>query len=167
MNASDFVKQAWALKDEAQRKDFVRAHVHSLPQGDVEAALLAELERAGWNIGLLMVALRVLQVVASEVLLHALMAMVSEGATFVPGGDRLRPWLDGHLKGLLAKQPALAEAATRYRRPDWAKRPSERAGARPRKPAAASRTRTARAPAPSTRKRTPSSRATPKKPPRR
>lgn len=131
MDADEFVKLAWAHRDEAARKDFVRAHAPSLPLAELERAVTRTLEEAGWNIGILMVALRILQIIPSEVILHFLMAMDSEGATFAPGGARLREQLRGHLKALTAKHPALAEAAKRYRRPDWAKRPSEREAASP------------------------------------
>ncbi|MCA9614035.1 MAG: hypothetical protein KC586_14860, partial [Myxococcales bacterium] len=124
--AAEFVRDAYAMRDEAKRKTFVRAHVHGLPRSEVESALIAALEDRGWQVGLLMVALRTLQVVPSERLLHYLMAMVSEGASYVPGGARLRGWLDGHVKSLIGKQDVLAEAAKRYRRPEWAKPPSQR-----------------------------------------
>jgi hypothetical protein len=129
MDADEFVKLAWAHRDEAARKDFVRAHAPSLPLAELERAVTRTLEEAGWNIGILMVALRILQILPSEAILHFLMAMDSEGATFAPGGARLRAQLRGHLKALTAKHPALAEAAKRYRRPDWAKRPGEREAA--------------------------------------
>jgi hypothetical protein len=128
VESTAFVRTAWRTSNETKRKDYERAHVHGLPQAEVEAVLVAALYDCGWNTGLLMVALRVLQVVPAERVLHQLMAMLAEGVEGVPGGARMHPWLRGHVDGLIAKHPALADAAKRFRCPDWAKPPSQRTG---------------------------------------
>lgn len=114
MKVDAFIEQAWGLTDEAKRKSFVRAKVHGLDRAELEARMVAELDRAGWNNGLLMVALRILQVVPSEPILHQLMAMIRGGVSGVPNGAARRTQLKGYLAGLTAKHPALADAAKRF-----------------------------------------------------
>lgn len=114
MDAITFVKEAWNLTDEEQRKTFVRTNVGKVSQKALEKEILKQLDQWGWNSGLLMVAQRVLQVLPSEPILHRLLSLIAEGASFVPNGTAMRARLKANLDGLIAKHPNLVEAQRRF-----------------------------------------------------
>lgn len=114
MDAISFIKEAWAKTDEEERKQFIRANVGKISQAELEKELLARLQKAGWNVGLLMVAQRILQVIPSEPILHGLLQLIADGASYVPNGAAMRQRLQTNLDGLIAKNPALAEAQRRF-----------------------------------------------------
>ncbi|CAN5400645.1 hypothetical protein BH09MYX1_BH09MYX1_12930 [soil metagenome] len=117
LNAEKFVRDAWATTDQEARKLYVRAHVTKVALPDLETVVLRELDRAGWNVGMLMVAQRVLQVVPSEKIMHHLLGMVSSGAGPVPNGPTLHKQLRANLDHLASRNAALADAQKRFGKP--------------------------------------------------
>jgi hypothetical protein len=116
MNAEKFVRDAWATTDQEARKLFVRANVTKVALPELEKVVVREIDRAGWNVGILMVAQRILQVVPSEPIMHRLLALEAEGAAAVPNGPTLHKQLRANLDHLASRSEALAQAEKRFRK---------------------------------------------------
>ena len=114
MDAEKFVRDAWATTDQLARKQFVRDHVAKVALPELERVVLREIDRAGWNVGILMVAQRVLQVVPSEPIMHRLLSLVDGGVGSVPNGPTLHAQLRANLEHLVSKSQALADAEARF-----------------------------------------------------
>lgn len=115
MNAEKFVRDAWATTDQEARKLFVRAHVAKVSLPELEKVVLREMDKAGWNVGILMVAQRILQIVPSQKIMHGLLAMEAKGAAPTPNGPTLHKQLRANLEHLASRHPALADAEKSFR----------------------------------------------------
>lgn len=115
MNAEKFVRDAWATTDQEARKQFVRAHVGKVSLPELEKVVLREMDKAGWNVGILMVAQRILQIVPSQKIMHGLLAMEAKGAAPTPNGPTLHKQLRANLEHLASRHPALADAEKSFR----------------------------------------------------
>lgn len=113
MDAVTFVKTARAAPDEQSRKTFIRARLPDVDIDELEQELVAELERAGWHHPTLMVAIRLLQVVPLEPVLHQLMRLLREPAAY----PRLHATLTAQLTALRMRNPRLEAAALRFAPP--------------------------------------------------
>jgi hypothetical protein len=110
MDAEAFLKRSWGLTNEKERKRFVREHLAEVDAEALDARLVAELQRSGPELGLLMVAVRVLQAQPREAVLHQLMRMVHARA----GTPRMNAELKAQLAALRTRHPTLEQAAARF-----------------------------------------------------
>lgn len=115
MTPKNFLKKAWQFSDEVKRKEFIRANALNIPQTSLEDEVIAELSKAGWNTGLLMVALRILQILPSAKILCTLLKMIDDGVSSVPNGVAMKKQLQANLKKVMEKQLALAEVQKQYK----------------------------------------------------
>jgi hypothetical protein len=113
MDAVTFVKTARAAPDEKSRKAFIRSRLAEVDIDELETELVAELERAGWHQGTLMVAVRVLQIVPLEPVLHQVLRLLREPAPY----PRLHATITAQLSALRMRNPKLEAAAQRFTAP--------------------------------------------------
>lgn len=160
MNAEKFVRDAWATTDQEARKLFVRANVAKVSLPELEKVVLREMEKAGWNVGILMVAQRILQIVPSQRIMHGLLAMEAKGAAPIPNGPTLHKQLRANLEHLASRHPALADAEKSFRAS--LRGAKTEVAAKPSKPAKAAKP-VAKAKAKAAPKKSTSAKAAPKK----
>ena len=101
--------------DQEARKLYVRAHVAKVSLPELEKVVLREMDKAGWNVGILMVAQRVLQIVPSQKIMRGLLEMEAKGAAPTPNGPTLHKQLRANLEHLASRHPALADAEKSFR----------------------------------------------------
>ena len=82
---------------------------------ELEKVVRREMDKAGWNVGILMVAQRILQIVPSQKITHGLLAMEAKGAAPTPNGPTLHKQLRANLEHLASRHPALADAEKSFR----------------------------------------------------
>ncbi|MBL8916130.1 MAG: hypothetical protein JNM17_35850 [Archangium sp.] len=113
MDAATFVKTARAAPDEKSRKQFIRQRLPDVDIDELEAEMVETIERWGWHPGTLMTAVRLLQIVPIESILHAVMRLLREPATY----PRLHAQITAQLVALRMRDPRLEAAAQRFTAP--------------------------------------------------